>query len=96
MVGLNPIELKELHLWEFNQYVRTYQEILKEKEKNIIKNSYYTALFTRTQKVRSLKRYLDEIDNYSKVKVRNKEKLDFAKRMYEKINNSTQFDKKVD
>lgn len=87
-MGLNPIELKELHLWEFNQYVRAYQEILKEKEKNIIKSSYYTANFTRAKKVKNLKYYLDDIDNYSKVKVRNKEKLNFAKRMYEKIENS--------
>ena len=80
-----------MHLWEFNQYVRAYQEILKEKEKAIIKSGYYTAQFTRAKKVKNLKCYLDEIDNYSKVKVRDKRKLDFAKKMYEKIENSTHF-----
>ena len=43
MIGLKPTEIKQLHLWEFNQYVLACQEKIKEKEKNIIKIAYYMA-----------------------------------------------------
>lgn len=96
MVGLNPIELKELRLWEFNQYVRAYQELLKNKEKDIIKEGYYTAYFSRAKKAKSLKHYLDEVDSTGRKKTkRDKEKLDFAKKMYEKIAFSTKNDIKT-
>lgn len=93
-MGLNPIELKELKLWEFNQYVRAYQDKLKENEKNTIKGSYYTAYFNKIKKAKSLKHYLGEVDSIGRKKPkRDKEKLNFAKKMYEKINSPTKFDK---
>lgn len=86
-MGLKPNEIKQLHLWEFNQYVLAYQEKIKEKEKNIIKVAYYMAYFNNTKKTKSLNYYLKEIDNTTKTnKKRDNTKLDFARKMYEKIN----------
>ena len=76
-----------MHLWEFNQYVLAYQDKIKEKEKDIIKVAYYTAYFNNTKKSKSLNYYLKEIDNTTKTnKKRNNDRLNFARRMYEKIN----------
>ena len=87
-MGLNPIEIKELYLWEFNQYAKAYNEKEKKKEKDIIKLAYYTASFNNTKKAKSLKHYLDKIDNTSKeVKPRNIERLEYARKMYDKIHN---------
>lgn len=86
-MGLKPNEIKDLHLWEFNQYVLAYQEKIKEKEKNIIKMAYYTASFNRSKKSKSLEHYLKEIDKSTITnKHRDNKKLDFAKKMHEKIN----------
>lgn len=88
LVGLKPNEIKELYLWEFNQYVRSYQEKMKEKEKNIIKLAYYTAYFNNSKKSKSLNYYIKEIDKTStKAKKRNNDKLRYAREMYNKINN---------
>ena len=87
MIGLKPTEIKQLHLWEFNQYVLAYQEKIKEKEKNIIKIAYYMAYFNNTKKTKSLNYYLKEIDKTIKTnKKRDDDKLNFARKMYEKIN----------
>lgn len=76
-----------MYLWEFNQYVLAYQEKVKEKEKDIIKVAYYTAYFNNSKKSKSLNYYLKEIDNTTKTnKKRDRFKLDFARKMYEKIN----------
>lgn len=84
---MKPNEIKDLHLWEFNQYVLAYQEKIKEKEKNIIKMAYYTASFNRSKKSKSLEHYLKEIDKSTVTnKRRDNKKLDFAKKMHEKIN----------
>ena len=84
---MKPNEIKDLHLWEFNQYVLAYQEKIKEKEKNIIKMAYYTASFNRSKKSKSLEHYLKEIDKSTVAnKHRDNKKLDFAKKMHEKIN----------
>lgn len=72
-------------MWEFNQYVLAYQEKIKEKEKDLIKISYFTAYFNNSKKSKSLNYYLREIDNTNKVKRRNNDKLKYAKKMYEKI-----------
>ena len=83
---MKPNEIKDLHLWEFNQYVLAYQEKIKEKEKNIIKMAYYTASFNRSKKSKSLEHYLKEIDKSTVTnKHRDNKKLDFAKKMHEKI-----------
>ena len=82
-MGLKPNEIKQLHLWEFNQYVLAYQEKIKEKEKNIIKVAYYMAYFNNNKKTKSLNYYLKEIDNTTKTnKKRDNTKLDFARKMY--------------
>lgn len=98
-MGLKPNEIKDLHLWEFNQYVLAYQEKIKEKEKNIIKMAYYTASFNRSKKSKSLEHYLDKIDSTPKeIKPRNSQKLEYARKMHEKIHNrqnSTKTDKKL-
>lgn len=83
-----------MYLWEFNQYALAYQEKLKEKEKNIIKIAYYTAYFNNSKKSKSLNYYLKEIDKKTyQTRDRNNKKLDFARKMYDKINNSTKIDK---
>lgn len=87
MIGLKPTEIKQLHLWEFNQYVLAYQEKIKEKEKDIIKIAYYMAYFNNAKKTKSLNYYLKEIDKTIKTnKKRDDDKLNFARKMYEKIN----------
>lgn len=87
MVGLKPSELKEMYLWEFNQYVKAYQQKIKEKEKNIIKIAYYTAYFNNSKKTKSLNYYIKEIDKLSTVtKRRDNNKLRYAREMFNKIN----------
>lgn len=87
MVGLKPSELKEMYLWEFNQYVKAYQQKIKEKEKNIIKIAYYTAYFNNSKKTKSLNYYIKEIDKLSAVtKRRDNNKLRYAREMFNKIN----------
>lgn len=76
-----------MHLWEFNRYALSYQKKIKIKEKNIIKLAYYTAFFNNSKKSKSLKYYLKEIDDNVEFKPRDKEKLEYARKMYEKINN---------
>ncbi len=84
---MKPAEIKELHLWEFNQYALAYQEKIKEKEKDIIKTAYFTAYFSNSKKPKSLNHYIKEIDNSNKkAKKRDDEKLKFAQEMFEKIN----------
>lgn len=74
-----------MELWEFNSYIKGYQEILKQKEKEIIKQAYYTAAFVTSKKTKKLSYYLNTIDKIgSKPKTINKEKLEFARKMYEK------------
>lgn len=87
MVGLKPFELKEMYLWEFNQYIKAYQEKMKEKEKNIIKIAYYSAYFNNSKKSKSLNYYIKEIDKSSnKNKKRDKDKLRYASEMFNRIN----------
>lgn len=89
-MGLKVSEVKELHLWEFNQYALAYQEKIKEKEKNIIKTAYYTAYFCNAKKPKGLNHYIKEIeDSNRKVKKRDNEKLKFAREMFDKINNNS-------
>lgn len=60
--GLKIQEIYELELWEFNLYVETYNnELVREKEATIIKQSYYTAYFTNGQKIRPLDYYLKQL-----------------------------------
>ena len=76
-----------MYLWEFNQYVKAYQQKIKEKEKNIIKIAYYTAYFNNSKKTKSLNYYIKEIDKLSTVtKRRDNNKLRYAREMFNKIN----------
>ena len=76
-----------MYLWEFNQYVKAYQQKIKEKEKNIIKIAYYTAYFNNSKKTKSLNYYIKEIDKLSAVtKRRDNNKLRYAREMFNKIN----------
>ena len=69
--------------------MKAYQEKIKENEKNIIKIGYYTAYFNNSKKAKSLNYYLKEIDKVSSgTKKRDNGKLDFARKMYEKINSN--------
>lgn len=88
MAGLKPSEIKDIHLWEFNQYIKAYQEKIREREKSIIKIAYYGAYFNNSKKSKSLKYYMKEIDkSTTQVTKRDNDKLKFAKEMYNKINN---------
>ena len=87
---MKPSELKEMNLWEFNQYVVAYQERLKEKEKNILKLAYYTAFFNNSKKAKSLKYYIKEIDkSTAETKKRDNNKLKHAREMFNKINKTS-------
>lgn len=87
---MKPNELKEMHLWEFNQYVKAYQEKIKEREKSIIKIAYYSAYFNNSKKSKSLNYYMKEIDKTStETKKRDDNKLKHAKEMYNKINKTS-------
>lgn len=85
---MNPNEIKDMHLWEFNQYTKAYQEKIREREKSIIKIAYYSAYFNNSKKSKSLNYYMKEIDKSAsnQTKKRDNNKLKFAKEMYEKIN----------
>ena len=77
-----------MYLWEYNQYMKAYQQKIIDKEKDIIKLGYYTAYFNNSKKAKSLNHYMKEIDKVSiSTKKRDNSRLDFAKKMYEKINN---------
>lgn len=83
MMGLTPCEVYELELWEFNLIVDGYNQQIIEKEKNIIKQAYYTASFSNAKKVKSLEYYLNNIDRAINMtdKSEEKKKIEFAKRM---------------
>ena len=77
-----------MYLWEYNQYMKAYQQKIIDKEKDIIKLSYYTAYFNNSKKAKNLNHYMKEIDKASTgTKKRDNNRLDFAKKMYKKINN---------
>ena len=79
-----------MHLWEFNQYIKAYQEKIKEREKSIIKMAYYSAYFNNSKKSKSLKYYMKEIDKTStESKKRDNNKLKHAREMYNKINKAS-------
>ena len=76
-----------MELWELNNYILGYRKRIKEEQKNIIKTAYYTASFNNAKKSKSLKYYLDNIDNEDKKvnKKETKKQLDFAREMDQKI-----------
>ncbi len=79
-----------MHLWEFNQYIKTYQEKIKEREKSIIKIAYYTAYFNNSKKTKSLNHYIKEIDkSTTQPNKRDNSKLKYAREMYNKINKTS-------
>lgn len=87
ILGFKPFEIYELELCEYNLCVRGFQEKQKEKEKDIVKLAYYTAMFNNSKKVKPLGSYLREIDRQSKgnqSKEQSKAGIEFAKKMAEK------------
>ncbi len=75
-------------------YIETYNnEIMREKEAEIIKQAYYTAYFTNGQKIKPLDYYLRQLKKSSVKKVpKTKEAvnkgIEFAKMMSKKIKES--------
>lgn len=74
-----------MELWEFNNYQLGYKNYIKEKEKDIIKNAYYTAVFSNSKKMKKLSYYLKQIDNSDKVNKKNEKGIQFAREMDKKI-----------
>lgn len=93
-VGLKPDEIWDMELWEFNNYQLGYRNYIKQKEKDIVKTAYYTAVFVRSKKNKKLSTYLKQIDSENNPKkAKNKEKLKFAREMDEKISKINRIDK---
>lgn len=86
-----------MELWELNSYIKGYKVKVKDKEKSIIKVAYYTASFNNAKKSKSLNYYLKQIDNSDNKKStrKNNDKLEFARKMYEKIKNSCNLENNI-
>lgn len=83
-----------MELWEFNNYQLGYRNYIKQKEKDIVKTAYYTAVFVRSKKNKKLSSYLKQIDNIGgNKKSKNEDKLKFAREMDEKITKKNKIDK---
>lgn len=58
-----------MHLWEFNHYVKGYEEVLVRNARDLVTVAYHTAAFTNSKKrPKSLKHYLDKIKSSSDVR----------------------------
>lgn len=63
-VGLTPTDIRQMHLWEFNNYVIGYKMVIKREQENIVTLAYQTAGFMNSKnKPKPLKHYLDKIRN---------------------------------
>lgn len=59
---MKPNEVLDMELWQFNNYVKGYQERIKEQQKRDISLAWHMARFNNQKKIKPLQKYLDEID----------------------------------
>ena len=67
-----------MHLFELNNYIKGYEEVIIRQHKESISLAYHTAAFTNSKKVKPLKHYLDKIKSSDDIKKVN-DKVDIAK-----------------
>lgn len=61
---MKPSDIYDMRLWEFNAYLRGYQEVYHNEQINLMKQSYYTGMFSNNdiKKIKSLDYYINKID----------------------------------
>lgn len=78
-----------MEYWEFNLYCKGYREVFYNEQMNIMKQSYYTGMFSREskQKPKPLDKYMNDIDKqFHPNKYRNtKVDVEKAKAIHSKI-----------
>ena len=78
-----------MEFWEFNLYVKGYKEVFYNEQMNLMKQSYYTGMFSKDTKNRpkSLEYYLNQIEKqFRKDEYKNKPvDTDLSKSIHKRI-----------
>lgn len=82
-VELTPNEILDMELWQFNNYIKGYEQRMINKQKQEISLAWHTAVFNNQKKIKPLKTYLEKIQPNKKNVMSKESQLEAIKKAKE-------------